>query len=111
MDLRDKARAELRRKGQSDNQSVESLNKIRKLDKFNLQRCTIAKLKSEYQNYSNGAEQGSVNLADVHIHSTAFHADSRGAVRFSKKNYLLVFDTLNTYSNQTKRMIEFGLDL
>ena len=30
-----------------------------------------------------GAEQGSVDLADFHIYSTVFHADSRSAIRFS----------------------------
>ena len=27
--------------------------------------------------------QGSVDLANFHIYSTVFHADSRGAIRFS----------------------------
>ena len=27
--------------------------------------------------------QGSVNLADLHIYCSVFHADSRGAIRFS----------------------------
>ena len=31
------------------------------------------------------AEQGSVDLADFHIYSTVFHADSHGAIRFSYK--------------------------
>ena len=30
-----------------------------------------------------GAEQGSVDLADFHVYSTVFHADFRGAIRFS----------------------------
>ena len=30
-----------------------------------------------------GAEQGSVDLADFHIYSTVFHADSHGTIRFS----------------------------
>ena len=68
-------------------------------------------LRVNFRVIQSGVEQGSVSLADVYIHSTAFHADSRGAVRFSKKNYLLVFDTLNTYSNQTKRIIEFGSEI
>ena len=29
------------------------------------------------------AEQGSVDLADFHIYCSVFHADSRGAIRFS----------------------------
>ena len=29
------------------------------------------------------AEQGSVDLADFHIYSTVFHADSHGTIRFS----------------------------
>ena len=32
------------------------------------------------------AEQGSVDLTDFHIHCSVFHADSRGAIRFSLKN-------------------------
>ena len=32
-----------------------------------------------------GAEQGSVDLADFHIYCSVFHADSRGAIRFSYK--------------------------
>ena len=31
------------------------------------------------------ADQGSVDLADFHIYSTVFHADSHGAIRFSYK--------------------------
>ena len=30
-----------------------------------------------------GAEQGSVDLADLHISCSVFHADSRDAIRFS----------------------------
>ena len=29
------------------------------------------------------AEQGSVDLADSHMYCSIFHADSRGAIRFS----------------------------
>ena len=40
-------------------------------------------LRVNVRTIQSGAEQGSVDLADFHVYSTVFHADSRGAIRFS----------------------------
>ena len=52
-------------------------------------------MKDNWENYSNlrvnvsiiqsDAEQGSLDLADFHIFCSVFHADHRGAIRFSQK--------------------------
>ena len=34
-----------------------------------------------------GRKQGSANRADFHTYCSVFHADSRGAIYFSKKTY------------------------
>ena len=59
--------------------------------------CADASTRVQHQRYDDlrvnvriiqsGAEQGSVDLADFHIYSSVFHADSRGAIRFSKFDY------------------------
>ena len=47
----------------------------------------ISSLRVNVSIIQSDAEQGSVDLADFHIYSTVFHADSRGAIRFSKIDY------------------------
>ena len=40
-------------------------------------------LRANVRTIQSGAEQGSLDLADSHIYCSVFHADSRGAIRFS----------------------------
>ena len=46
-------------------------------------RKLVSILRVNVRTIQSGAEQGSVDLADFHVYSTVFHADSRGAIRFS----------------------------
>ena len=48
-----------------------------------------------------GHKQGSVDLADFHIYSTVFHADSRGAICFSKINYCSGLRQLERFQDPT----------
>ena len=40
-------------------------------------------LRVNVRTIQNDAEQGSLDLADLHIYCSVFHADSHGAIRFS----------------------------
>ena len=44
----------------------------------------LMRLRVNVRIIQSGAEQGPIDLSDLHVYSTVFHADSRGAIRFSK---------------------------
>ena len=52
--------------------------------KKSIQSKKKVSLRVDVRTIQSGAEQGFVDLVDFHIYSTIFHADSRGAIRFSQ---------------------------
>ena len=47
------------------------------------EKVLVDLLRVNVRTIQSSAEQGFVNLADFHIYSTVFYADSRSAIRFS----------------------------